>query len=419
MKKILAIIGILYSAVVNAQPYLISFEGTGAFTTVTSVKVENLTAETSLTLTESQVLRLTGITDIKLIKDNKKSELMIYPNPMAGNSLMQFYPPSAENALITLFDMNGKCLTQIQSYLDNNLQQFMLSGISRGSYLISVKGNSYQYSGKLLSNGEANGAIKIEKISNNMKGADEKVSRFDSKGDIEIVDMAYTTGDLMKFTCTSGNYSTVITDIPTQDKTISIDFVACTDGDNNNYPVVAIGTQTWMAENLRTTHTSGGSLIASGIYDYNNNSSNAFIYGKLYTWSAIMAGASSSNNNPSGVTGVCPVGWHIPSQSEWLTLLYTLGGPSTAGGKLKEAGIALWNSPNTGATNSSGFSGLPGGFIGAALNFGNLGTTGYFWSSTEYLANNGYNMTLVNSGQNATVNYLFKTFGFSCRCVKD
>src|SRR4029078_12512714 len=132
-----------------------------------------------------------------------------------------------------------------------------------------------------------------------------------------------------------------------------------TDIDGNVYHTVTIGTQVWMVENLKTTKYRNGDLIGTTIpatldissestpkyqWAYKGEESNVATYGRLYTWYAV---ADSRN--------VCPTGWHVPSDAEWTTLTTYLGGESVAGGKLKENGTVHWESPNTGATNESGF----------------------------------------------------------------
>jgi len=136
-----------------------------------------------------------------------------------------------------------------------------------------------------------------------------------------------------------------------------------TDIDGNVYHSVTIGTQTWMVENLRTskyrngdsiinvTNNTSWSTLTSGAYcDYDNTPNNSIIYGKLYNWYAI-------NDSRS----IAPMGWHVPTDVEWTTLITYLGGESIAGGKLKETGIIHWETPNGDATNTSIFTGLPGG----------------------------------------------------------
>lgn len=206
-----------------------------------------------------------------------------------------------------------------------------------------------------------------------------------------------------------------------------------TDFDGNVYNTVIIGTQTWMAENLKVSHYPDGTTIqlvednsaweklnfADKAYCYyNNNSSNGDTYGALYTWAAAMNGANSSDANPSGVQGVCPDDWHLPSDTEWTQLTDYLGGESVAGGKLKETGTTHWNSPNNGATNESGFTAIPGGLRHAVLFLG-LSTNALFRSSTEYSSSDVWDRSLRYDYSGVSRSNSDKTLGFSVRCVKD
>ena len=131
-----------------------------------------------------------------------------------------------------------------------------------------------------------------------------------------------------------------------------------TDIDGNIYKTIKIGNQWWMAENLKTVHFSDGMAAAS--YIYNNDETN-LIFGRLYTWRTVVNGTTDTHNNPSTIQGIAPIGWHIPSKAEWEELINYLGGVDVAGGKLKKEGETHWKNPNTGATNQSLFSALPGG----------------------------------------------------------
>jgi uncharacterized protein (TIGR02145 family) len=425
MKNLLFVIVFWCVLNLNAQNYQITFTGTGATTTVSTVKVENLTKSTSLIVNGNDILHLTTATGINSIEDNQSSELKIYPNPMTDNSTLEILPPVAGNAVITVLDITGKPVAQIQRYLEDYLQKFLLSGIKNGFYLINVNGNNYQYSGKLLSNGKSNGTLSIEKVNNSIQSVDEKVEKANSKGTHATVNMTYATGDRLKFTGISGNYSTVITDIPVADKTINFNFVACSDGDNNNYPVVAIGTQVWMAENLKTTKYGNGDLIGTTTpatkdlsgesapeyqWAYNGIESNAVTYGRLYSWYAI----TDSRN-------VCPVGWHLPTDAQWITLTTYLGGESVAGGKLKETGTNHWINPNTGATNENGFTGIPGGNRIGNGAFGVIGRYGIWWSATEGTTDAWYAWYRFVYYDNSIAgrNYGNKHEGFSVRCLRD
>jgi uncharacterized protein (TIGR02145 family) len=193
------------------------------------------------------------------------------------------------------------------------------------------------------------------------------------------------------------------------------------DADGNVYKTVTIGSQTWLVENLKTTHYRNGdpvlnetdkkswSLLQTGAYsDYKNDVNTAETFGKLYNWHAV----NDSRN-------ICPVGWHVPSDREWLTLINFLGGESIAGAKLKEAGLSHWESPNLEATNASGFNAFPAGSRDNGTGvFLNLNYYTYFWSSTEIEKSAwGYNLSFYYAGIGR---FKFdKTFGISVRCIKD
>jgi len=212
------------------------------------------------------------------------------------------------------------------------------------------------------------------------------------------------------------------------------EFVPISDYDGNIYQTIVIGNQEWMAENLRTTHYADGTALVDGTgidpilddyttkyyFAYEDNESNVNTYGRLYTWAAAMNGVISSETNPSGVQGVCPDGWHLPSNSEWTELFVYLGGESVAGGKMKEIGTTNWNSPNTGATDESGFTALPGGYMNLMSAFFDLGNYAYFWSATESSIGGAWREALYYDNSEATLNdNNIKSSGFSVRCTKD
>ena len=197
-----------------------------------------------------------------------------------------------------------------------------------------------------------------------------------------------------------------------------------TDYDGNVYDIVTIGTQVWMKQNLKTTHYKNGAAIpnvtdnaawaalATGAYcDYYNTSANSTTYGRLYNWFTVNTG------------NLCPTGWHVPSDVEWTSLTTNLGGESIAGGKLKAT--TLWNSPNNGATNSSGFTAIPGGgrYNNGSYSFSGynsiIGYYGYWWSSTESSIVNAWFRGLLYDFNHAGRENDSKKNGFSVRCLRD
>lgn len=189
------------------------------------------------------------------------------------------------------------------------------------------------------------------------------------------------------------------------------------DIDKNIYKTIVIGTQTWMAENLRVSRYNDSVVIPlipdvstwSGLstpgYSYYNTDSVG--YGGLYNWYAVSPGK------------ICPVGWHVPGDVEWTTLINFLGGESLTGGKLKESGTSHWLSPNTGATNETGFTALPGGYRNSSGVYSNIKRAGYWWSSTEGTTLDAYYNFFFFNSNNTVKSNSNKTSGFSVRCVKD
>ena len=193
------------------------------------------------------------------------------------------------------------------------------------------------------------------------------------------------------------------------------------DFDGNGYDTIHIGTQVWMKQNLKTTHYKNGTIIpnvtssstwsglSTGARCYYNNDSLTYAntYGALYNWYAVNTG------------NLCPTGWHVPSDVEWTTLTTYLGGESIAGGKLKEAGFLHWNSPNTGATNETGFTALPGGFRDFSGAYYDIGYSGNWWSSTEYDTASTWYRDMNYYYGNVYRDSFNKTSGFSVRCLRD
>jgi uncharacterized protein (TIGR02145 family) len=192
------------------------------------------------------------------------------------------------------------------------------------------------------------------------------------------------------------------------------------DGDGNIYTSIAIGTQEWLVENLKTTRFNDGvtSLgtnftgTAPAYAWYNNDISYKPVYGALYNWYAVDAASTGGKN-------ICPVGWHVPTDEEWTALTTYLGGTSVAGGPMKEAGTTHWNSPNSGATNSSGFTALPGGYRYGDGTFHVLGNDGSYWSITQEGVSFAWYRSLYYIGTLVISNNRDKRYGYSVRCVKD
>ncbi|MCB2222524.1 MAG: fibrobacter succinogenes major paralogous domain-containing protein [Bacteroidetes bacterium] len=188
--------------------------------------------------------------------------------------------------------------------------------------------------------------------------------------------------------------------------------------DGEFYSSIIIGTQCWMDRNLNAGIMiyGGGNQINNGVIEkfcYDDNLSNCTEYGGLYQWDEMMQYTTTE-----GTQGICPPGWHIPTKTEWETLINYLGGDAYAGGKMKEVGTTHWSSPNVGATNQSGFTGLPAGYEHFG-SYSNVGYSIYLLSSTESTSDKAWSRRLEANTASVYPYAVSKPFGFSVRCLKD
>lgn len=218
---------------------------------------------------------------------------------------------------------------------------------------------------------------------------------------------SYTTGTTLH-TCGAANLHNP-----------NLTYGSMTDQEGNMYKTIVIGTQEWMAENLNTSIYRNGDAIATNLTNaawssttsgawayYNNDESYACPYGKLYNWYTCV-----------DARGLCPVGWHVPTDAEWTVLTDYLGGEAVAGGQMKTTG--LWNVPNAGANNSSGFSGVPGGFRFNDGSYTYVGGIGYWWGSSEISNSLAWDRYLNYNIDDAGRGFNDEEFGYSVRCLKD
>lgn len=197
------------------------------------------------------------------------------------------------------------------------------------------------------------------------------------------------------------------------------------DGDGNIYNYVEINSLKWLTKNLKTTTYSDGSAISnpvqnqswqnttSGAYAwYGNDPANKNTYGALYNWYVVSPQTNGGKN-------ICPEGWRVPSDIEWLDMVEAIGCFETSGGKLKNTGTNYWNAPNTGATNEKGFNALPGGArqYNGGFNL-EAGQVGYWWTSSDMCPDNAWGRSMEHDNAMVNRTSLHKKHGFSIRCVK-
>lgn len=430
-KNIFFTVFIMLSSTIFGQDIIINFAGEGASSNVETVEVVNLTNCTSIEVQGNSSLNLSdypvGAEELGSFESNL---IQSCPNPFDNYTNIEFYISENDKVKILISDIAGKIVAEYSREMIPGVHSFEFTANSLGMYFISVSGTNFVHTSKVMC--ISNSSQKAQLIYKEQVTT-QFVKKSHKSGSSK--DFSFTEGDMLKLIGISGDYASVMIVEPTVSETYTFNFAVCTDYDENNYAVVQIGGQIWMAENLKTTHYSDGSeiLLVEDDTDWgeleDNNDDKAYcyydiegnetgeIYGALYTWAAASNG-ETSETNPSGIQGACPSGWHLPSDAEWTELTEYLIG--NAGGKLKSACTSLWNAPNTGATNETGFSALPAG--GRYYNTGSFSGEGSycdFWSATQssetyvwwrvfYFADAGF-----YRGTN------YKSSGFPVRCVLD
>ncbi len=424
---ILLILPVISVLSLQAQDVLVSFAGVGESSKVDSVIVENVTQGKILRMKGSDTLRLVSLTTvIEPINKYKTGKVFLYPNPVTDLARIRFTLQEAGETVLRLYDITGRIIAQTRNLLSVGQHTYTVQGIKEGLYVIKINSGRFSYSSKLISSASGNSAISIlyEDTENLLVSQDKPE---DSKGTcLQCKTFSYNLGDRFKITGTSTvstrAASTVITttfDPENSSLTLTFNFSTCYDGNEVSYSVVQIGTQLWMAENLKTSKYINGENILyvtenskweeQGTYGYsaycwyNNDIGNKIIYGALYN---------------DYTDNICPTEWHKPTEDEWTILANYLGFIGNAGGKLKEPGTLHWLSPNTGATNQSGFSAVPGGYRSSNGTFFHLGEYGVWQCFSNYTENPPTVHLTNNSGSMSIVPY-YRSVGKSVRCLKD
>lgn len=424
-------------AAIAAQGIVITFEGTfqGDPIPLDSIHVENLTAsgDTTIYFPDNQLVLdfSTGVMN----HSDEASLIRSMPNPFSRSTELMVVSTGGE-MLLTIYDATGRVTATLRIDAAPGQHRFRYSSGMPGLHIVSVEQNGQRRSLRLVAlegTGSARSAL----------------SHIGAAGIPKAGRALFTwqPGDALRYIGYASNdtamFSGVIQHTPTSSSTRTFNFygAACpssptmTDNDGNVYPAVLIGTQCWMGANLRTTQYRDGSAIPNvtvnttwaqlntGAWSYyENNSSNNASHGKLYNWFAAV--------DPRGI---CPLGWHVPADAEWQQLESTLGMPANelnspgvrgeiqnVGGMMKT--ISAWNAPNAGATNESGFTGLPSGARDGFSDgtFFNLGDRGYWWSSSEgdQLNYARYrSLSYFNAGVGRYSYY--KSSGYCIRCLRD
>jgi uncharacterized protein (TIGR02145 family) len=431
---ILSLLLVLCNGSMRAQVITITFEATlnGSSIPLDSILVMNLTAGGDTTIYFPDNVLVLGSTDIgeALFTDRTMHAL---PNPFASSTEIAVETKGGA-ARILLHDMAGRELVSLATNLSVGVHRLRVSCARPGVHLLSVVQGGVRRTMRLMAT-EGAGVNVLSLLSQEQRvraKSDRSLFTWTPSDELRYIGYATDAGIVN---------SAVIDEVPVATATRTFELFAgrvcpesptVTDIDGNVYTAVQIGAQCWMAENLKTSRYRDGGTIpnvtdntawtqlnSDAWCSYNNSQANEAIYGKLYNWFAAA--------NPN----MCPQGWHVPTESEWQQLELALDMPAggvnftgwlgtaqNVGGKMKAT--TLWNASNTGATNESGFSGLPGGGRGDGGGyFYYLGGFGHWWSASESDAEFAWYRGLSNSQLGVDRFIRLKWNGFSLRCVRD
>jgi len=232
----------------SAQNYTISFTATGIVTTIDSVKVENITQGTSLSIIGNDTLHLIETSGIKDLSE-KNENIKVYPNPMIGQTELSFYAKKIGNVQLIIYDISGKEVLLTNDFLLQGIQRYRITGLKQGIYFINICGENYSYTVKIISLNTTTSEAEIEYLGNE----NQEVDINKSKRTKSIISMAYTSGDALLYTGYSGVYTAIIAEVPTANKTITFVFTSL--------PTV---TTTAITSITDITATSGGNVTSDG-----------------------------------------------------------------------------------------------------------------------------------------------------------
>lgn len=381
--------------------------------------------DTVLTLTYSGV----GISDFDKTRENSFDLFQNYPNPFVKNTNVKLYIPAKGKVSISVFDVLGRIVVTYEENLDKGSHIFKFNPGNELCYLLSVTYNSNTKTIKMFSMNENKSNEKCEIKHTGIIQDEGKYKKGKAKNDF-----VYYFGDKLKYTVYAKTIegdagSNSIVDIPSDDTTYVFEIIKdnpCPGVpyviyQNQKYNTVQIGTQCWLRENLNVgtkvinkTDMKDDKIIEK--YCIGGKESYCDVYGGLYQWDEMMQYTSKL-----GSQGICPVGWHIPTDDEWDILIHYLGYSGEAGGRMKESDTLHWSPPNTGATNESSFTALPGGFLDKVIfnYYVNCRHDCRYWTSKSSDPSNARYKYMSYMGDGIYGDNAYKKDGFSVRCVKD
>jgi len=415
----------------QAITLIFTSQNQGSYVTTDSIAIRNLTRNCDTTLYyPDTVLVLDMISGLKEPPVGPVSDFRIstnYPNPFTDQTTFQLFMPECQKVRIEVYDQSGKELIPWSGILARGLHLFTFAGRSEGFYLLRAWVGKETRTITMIHSAGDQSPSEYRLMYNGC--IDNKAGLKQSRS---FTGFSYATGDSLRFIGygrTTANIigSDIMFDSPVQNQFyifVIAEGLPCPGMPTVNYEgkvytTRQISSQCWMRENLDAgvRINAGVDQTDNGIiekYCYQNFPSSCAVYGGLYQWNEAMQYAGQQ-----GVQGICPPGWHLPTDDEWTSLTTLLGGANFAGGHLKEAGFQHWYPPNIGADDSVGFNALPAGmyFDGG---FDHVRTNIEYWSSTESYGPYAWYRILYNDNSHfVRTDYYEKTTARSVRCIRD
>jgi len=416
MKKltILIILSVINLFNVDAQNFTFIFNPKETSNDIDSIKANVLTTgKNYISIGSNQISFTITSVNINSIPDN----ISVYPNPFDGQTQIQFYSPQDDDVRITLFNAAGQILASSQKKINQGLQKLKITTTCQGVCIINLTGNHTKFSQKILVTKSGKNNI-IEFIGINSQEVLEKSAVEESS-------------KVVHFFIYSSDNITKIADTLSISKTYEVEFYECKDADGKNYPVVQIGGQWWMSENLAYLP-----LVDSS---KNVSQTEPFYYAYGYEGKNVSEAKATDNYKTFGVLynwpaalNACPDGWHLPTHEEWKQLAQYINNQKD----LHNDSTNFWNDVGTHlkaingwidngliplihGTDNFGFSGLPGGFCYFLGGIAGIGEIGHWWSSTEYDYDSAWRGYLRGNSHVFYQSHTRKESGFSIRCVRD
>lgn len=417
MKKLIfQFILFLFSVPLFSQEKVLTFNAFGAASTIESIKATNMVSGKSITVTGTNKIELNSITTGLNEIERNYENASVYPNPFNAQTTLQFNVVRKENIKILLVNSMGQVVAITRQDVVPGVHKFLISSKSLGVNHVVILSGDGSRSCKMVSLNDRENLNSIEYIGfAEVKGIEKSL-------EIE-------KGELIHFEISSGIYTTVVADSPTDSKTYDVELMKCQDDDGKNYKVVKIGTQWWMSENLAYLPEVASPVDGSYtepyyyVYDYKGTSANEAKASDKYKTNGVLYNWNAAN-------AACPDGWHLPTDTEWEKLAEFINSDNDGAyinetaheyeGWWSEMGKHLKsnNGWSQNGTDDYGFTGIPCGFRAHSGVFGREDSHVYWWSATEYY-NSAWSRKLEGSSSNLFHIRHDKNEGFSVRCIKD